>query len=167
MDLMIERAVVAAVLSNIDHALKAAIESGVEDPALRFGATFDCDLAQGFVPPRLSRILDSFKAPRRNFAPQVFLRLLNADKGNAVAKVQRFRVGGGDHPPSSIVGFRLEGHRRAKFAVDISLHSAKAFFASDYVAVLRLQITRQPVGKHNRSPAVRKAKAKVAAPFGR
>ena len=56
MDLVIESTVIAAVFRDVDHALEAAIERGVEDFALRFRAAFDCDLTESFVPARVGRV---------------------------------------------------------------------------------------------------------------
>ena len=85
---MIESAVVLAVFGDVDHALEAAIERGVEDFALRFGAAFDCDLTERLVPARLGRVFDVAQSPCGNFAAKILLCLLNADEGNAVAKFE-------------------------------------------------------------------------------
>ena len=73
---MIESAVVAAIFSDVDHALEASIEGGVENFALRFSAAFHRNLAEGFVPSFPSCILYSFKSPVWNFPPEIFLCLL-------------------------------------------------------------------------------------------
>ena len=92
-DLMIESAVVAAVFGDVDHALEAAIERGVEDFALRFCAAFDCDLTESFVPARAGCVFYGVEVPCGNFVAKILLCLLRADEGNAVAKIERLRVG--------------------------------------------------------------------------
>src|SRR5689334_7873651 len=89
---MIECTVIASILSDVDHPLIAAIQSGVEDAPLFRYASFNLDLAEHFIPAIASAALDGFEVPIWNFFVQVFLRLLNADEGNAIAEFQNLLV---------------------------------------------------------------------------
>ncbi len=150
MDLVIEPAVVLAVLGDVDHALEAAIERGVKNPALRLRAAFHRNLAERLVPARLRRGLHRLEAPLRNLPLQILLRLLHADERNAIAKLQRPCVctRGRDHALSSPASSILQLDRRAELAIDIRLHAVESLFAADRVAAFDLQVSR-----HAGSPA--------------
>ncbi len=64
--LVVERTVVLAVFGDVDHALVAAVERCVENPALRGRAALDLDLAQDLIPPLLRGAFHLFKRPAGN-----------------------------------------------------------------------------------------------------
>ena len=92
MDLVVESAVVPAIFADVDHALVAAIKSGVENPALRFRSVFHRDAAESLIPADLCCGFYGVKAPGGNFAAKISLGLLDADEGDAIPELELPRV---------------------------------------------------------------------------
>ena len=88
---MIKCAVIMAILADVDHPLisndTARCKKRAFAPACR-PSTWIWPSAS--FHRACARVLDGVEIPRRNFLPQIFLGLFDADEGNAVAKFQNF-----------------------------------------------------------------------------
>ena len=86
--LVVESAVVLTVLVDVHHAFEAAVERRVEDALMRICASCDLNLIDDRL-PRLAGSCAYFVVVELwNLALQIVLRLLHADKGNAIAHHQ-------------------------------------------------------------------------------
>ena len=73
-DLMIEGTVVAAVFIDVDHALIAAVQGGVEQPPLVLSPAFDLDFAESGQPGLLRLLADGVEVPAGDLLLQVGAR---------------------------------------------------------------------------------------------
>ena len=85
MHLLVEGAVILAVLSDIGNTRQHAVEGGVEDGALVFGSSLHFDFAQRLIPGRTRLRPRPIEVPCWDLALQVLTCLILADTGDADA----------------------------------------------------------------------------------